>query len=217
MKTIGNDHSYSFSTKYGNYGKQYSTACTKTDRMNLCFQFFKLAHFTGTASPKLVQLNWVELSYQLTGMTSIIKFCALSGALDDSPHSYLLKVDDFTFLLDCGWDEKCTDGFISELKKHVSKIDAVLLTYPDQLHLGALPYAVGKLGLTCPIYCTVPVYKMGQMFMYDWYQSRYDMEDFDLFNLDDVDNTFDKVIQLKYSQSVPLQGVLDISLVHKCM
>jgi len=139
-------------------------------------------------------------------MTSIIKFCALSGALDDSPHSYLLKVDDFTFLLDCGWDEKCTDGFISELKKHISKIDAVLLSYPDQLHLGALPYAVGKLGLVCPIYCTVPVYKMGQMFMYDWYQSRYDMEDFDLFNLDDVDNTFDKVIQLKYSQSVPLQG-----------
>jgi len=139
-------------------------------------------------------------------MTSIIKFCALSGALDDSPHSYLLKVDDFTFLLDCGWDEKCTDSYINELKKHVNKIDAVLLTYPDQLHLGALPYAVGKLGLMCPIYATVPVYKMGQMFMYDWYQSKYNMEEFDLFTLDDVDNTFDKFIQLKYSQSVPLQG-----------
>ncbi len=33
-------------------------------------------------------------------------------------------------------------------------------------------------------------------------------EDFDLFNLDDVDNSFDKVIQLKYSQSVPLKGKL---------
>ncbi|XP_046656106.1 probable cleavage and polyadenylation specificity factor subunit 2 isoform X2 [Daphnia pulicaria] len=139
-------------------------------------------------------------------MTSIIKFCALSGALDDSPHSYLLKVDDFTFLLDCGWDEKCSEGFIHELKKHVNKIDAVLLSYPDQLHLGALPYAVGKLGLTCPVYATVPVYKMGQMFMYDWYQSKDNMEDFDLFTLDDVDNSFDKVVQLKYSQSVPLKG-----------
>ncbi len=32
-------------------------------------------------------------------------------------------------------------------------------------------------------------------------------EDFDLFNLDDVDNSFDKVVQLKYSQSVPLKGM----------
>jgi Cft2 family RNA processing exonuclease len=46
----------------------------------------------------------------------------------------------------------------------------VLLSHPDPLHLGALPYAVGKLGLNCPIYATIPVYKMGQMFMYDLYQ-----------------------------------------------
>ena len=52
----------------------------------------------------------------------------------------------------------------------VGKIDAVLLSYPDCPHLGALPYAVGKLGLSCPIYATVPVYKMGQMFLYDVYQ-----------------------------------------------
>ena len=54
----------------------------------------------------------------------------------------------------------------------VGKIDAVLLSYPDCPHLGALPYAVGKLGLSCPIYATVPVYKMGQMFLYDVYQVR---------------------------------------------
>ena len=35
---------------------------------------------------------------------------------------------------------------------------------------GALPVAVGRLGLSCPIYATVPVYKMGQMFLYDLYQ-----------------------------------------------
>lgn len=32
------------------------------------------------------------------------------------------------------------------------------------------------------------------------------MEDFDLFNLDDVDAAFDKMIQLKYNQSVPMKG-----------
>ena len=57
--------------------------------------------------------------------------------------------------------------------RHMLKIDAVLLTYPDHLHLGALPYLVGKCGLSCAIYATVPVYKMGQMFMYDLYQVRY--------------------------------------------
>ena len=54
--------------------------------------------------------------------------------------------------------------------RHVHQIDAVLLSHPDVLHLGALPYAVGRLGLKCPVYATVPVYKMGQMFMYDLYQ-----------------------------------------------
>ena len=54
----------------------------------------------------------------------------------------------------------------------MNQIDAVLLTYPDNVHLGALPHLVGKCGLSCPIYATVPVYKMGQMFMYDLYQVR---------------------------------------------
>ena len=54
--------------------------------------------------------------------------------------------------------------------RHLPQIDAVLLSFPDPLHLGALPYLVGKCGLHCPIYATVPVFKMGQMFMYDLYQ-----------------------------------------------
>lgn len=73
-------------------------------------------------------------------------------------------------------------------------------------HLGALPYIVGKLGLNCPIYATIPVYKMGQMFMYDLYQSQYNMKEFCIFSLDDVDATFEKIIQLKYNQSIPLKG-----------
>uniref|UniRef100_A0A1E1XGR2 Cleavage and polyadenylation specificity factor subunit 2 n=1 Tax=Amblyomma aureolatum TaxID=187763 RepID=A0A1E1XGR2_9ACAR len=47
---------------------------------------------------------------------------------------------------------------------------------------------------------------MGQMFMYDLFQSRHNMEDFTLFTLDDVDAAFDKIIQLKYSQTVNLKG-----------
>ena len=103
-------------------------------------------------------------------MTSIIRFNPISGGGDESPHCYLLEVDGFNFLLDCGWDEKLSPEFIKNLEKIIPKVDAVLLSYPDIAHLGALPVAVGRLGLSCPIYATVPVYKMGLMFLYDLYQ-----------------------------------------------
>uniref|UniRef100_A0A8C1VBN1 Cleavage and polyadenylation specificity factor subunit 2 n=1 Tax=Cyprinus carpio TaxID=7962 RepID=A0A8C1VBN1_CYPCA len=103
-------------------------------------------------------------------MTSIIKLTALSGVQEESALCYLLQVDEFRFLLDCGWDESFSMDIIDSLKRYVHQVDAVLLSHPDHLHLGALPYAVGKLGLNCTIYATIPVYKMGQMFMYDLYQ-----------------------------------------------
>lgn len=139
-------------------------------------------------------------------MTSIIKFHTISGAMDESPPCYLLQVDDVRILLDCGWDEKFNPQFIKDIKRYVHSIDAVLISYPDPQHLGALPYLVGKLGLHCPIYATIPVYKMGQLFMYDLYMSHYNMYDFDLFSLDDVDSTFERITQLKYNQSVSLKG-----------
>lgn len=139
-------------------------------------------------------------------MTSIIKLQALSGALDETPPCYILQVDEVRILLDCGWSEDFDPEFIRELKRHVHWIDAVLISYPDVAHLGALPYLVGKLGLNCPIYATIPIYKMGQMFMYDLFQSHHNMEDFDLFSLDDVDAAFEKITQLKYNQSVSLKG-----------
>ena len=64
----------------------------------------------------------------------------------------------------------CICYVFSDCYRHIHQIDAVLLSFPDALHIGALPYLVGKLGLNCPIYATIPVYKMGQMFLYDLYQ-----------------------------------------------
>lgn len=48
--------------------------------------------------------------------------------------------------------------------------------------------------------------------MYDYYQSRHNTEEFDLFTLDDVDAAFDKIIQLKYSQTTNLVGMWSIFL-----
>lgn len=52
-------------------------------------------------------------------MTSIIKFHALSGVLDETPPCYILQVDEFRFLLDCGWDEGFDEEFIKELRRCV--------------------------------------------------------------------------------------------------
>lgn len=49
--------------------------------------------------------------------TSIIKLHTLSGSMDESPPCYLLQVDEFRFLLDCGWNEKFDPEFMKELKR----------------------------------------------------------------------------------------------------
>ncbi|VDM96391.1 unnamed protein product [Thelazia callipaeda] len=145
-------------------------------------------------------------------MTSIIKLEALSGVQDDGPLCYLLQVDQVYFLLDCGWDERFDMAYIEAVKRRVPLINAVLLSYADISHVGALPYLVRKCGLNCPVYATnevfrqVPVYKMGQMFLYDWVNGHTSVEDFDLFNLDDVDAAFERVQQVKYSQTILLKG-----------
>lgn len=50
-------------------------------------------------------------------MSSIVKFEGMWGVGSESPHCYLLTVDDFTFLLDCGWDEKFDKDYIDRLTK----------------------------------------------------------------------------------------------------
>ncbi|CAF1601439.1 unnamed protein product, partial [Adineta ricciae] len=130
----------------------------------------------------------------------------ITGAYDEGALAYLLQTDDFRFLLDCGWDENFSLDIIEQYKRHIKTIDAVLITYPDIYHLGALPYLVGHCGLKCPVYATIPVNKMGQMFMYDLHQSRSHSEDFTLFTLDHVDAAFSLFVELKYDQSFPLEG-----------
>uniref|UniRef100_A0A7E4UVQ9 Cleavage and polyadenylation specificity factor subunit 2 n=1 Tax=Panagrellus redivivus TaxID=6233 RepID=A0A7E4UVQ9_PANRE len=139
-------------------------------------------------------------------MTSIIHVEPLSGVRGHGPPCYLLTVDDVRILLDCGWDEKFDMEYIDELKREIPRINAVLISYGDVAHCGALPYLVGKLELKCPIYSTVPVAKMGQLALYDWLQGHLLNEEFDLFKFTDIDAVFDRVEQLKYNQTVPLRG-----------
>lgn len=69
------------------------------------------------------------------------------------------------------------------------RVTAVLLSHPDVAHLGALPYAVSKLGLKAPVFCTTPVRKMGHHFLQDLCRSRA-TDEAPAFALEDVDAAF---------------------------
>ena len=137
-------------------------------------------------------------------MSSSVKFTPICGAHTSSstptPLCYLLQIDEFNILLDCGWSEPFDVAVLEPLAAVAPTIDAILLSHADTNHLGALPYAFKKLGLTGTVYCTLPVNKMGHLVMYDHCWSRMQVSDFDLFTLDDVDEAFQNCIQLKYSQ-----------------
>jgi len=66
-------------------------------------------------------------------MTSIIKLTVLSGAYDEGPLCYLLQVDEFRFLLDCGWNESFSAEMMEPIKKYVILHE----TYLAYLSLGS--------------------------------------------------------------------------------
>ncbi len=117
---------------------------------------------------------------------------------------FLLKVGGVTILLDCGWDIGFGIPLLAPLKEVVKRVDLVLISHSDLEHLGGLPYAVGSLGLSAPIYATLPTIKMGQMTLYDAHQNRLREKGSDEaplpFNLDDVDKAFESCQPLKFSQ-----------------
>jgi len=141
-------------------------------------------------------------------MTSIINLTCISGGQDCSPPCYLLQIDQFRCLLDCGWDEKFSLHIVEEIEKYYPTLDAILISYPDQAHLGALPYLVKKFGVPCPIYATRPVTLMGQMFMTDLLLSRLNNQEFDLFSQEDIKKAFenDKIVHLNFNQTFHLEG-----------
>jgi cleavage and polyadenylation specificity factor subunit 2 len=72
--------------------------------------------------------------------------------------------------------------------------------------VGGLPYIYKKLELSCPIYATLPVSNMANISLVDVHTSISRDGPFDLFTLQDIQKTFEKVIPLRYNQNVPLTG-----------
>ncbi|XP_068645532.1 cleavage and polyadenylation specificity factor subunit 2 [Aristolochia californica] len=139
-------------------------------------------------------------------MGTSVQVTPLCGVYNENPLSYLVSVDGFNFLVDCGWNDLFDPSLLQPLSKVTSTIDAVLLSHPDTLHLGALPYAMKHLGLSAPVYATEPVHRLGLLTMYDHYMSRKQVSEFDLFTLDDIDAAFQNVTRLTYSQNCHIAG-----------
>ena len=64
----------------------------------------------------------------------------------------VLQLNDFTLLLDAGWDVPFRPSDVALLEQVARNVDAVLLTQPTLRCCGALPYAFAHCGLAAPVY-----------------------------------------------------------------
>uniref|UniRef100_A0A0R0HIA6 Cleavage and polyadenylation specificity factor subunit 2 n=1 Tax=Glycine max TaxID=3847 RepID=A0A0R0HIA6_SOYBN len=144
-------------------------------------------------------------------MGTSVRVTPLCGVYNENPLSYLVSIDGFNFLVDCDWNDHFDPSHLQPLARVASTIDAVLLSHADTLHLGALPYAMKRLGLSAPVYSTEPIYRLGLLTMYDQMlnissSSVCQVSGFDLFTLDDIDSAFQSVTRITYSQNHHFSG-----------
>ena len=64
-----------------------------------------------------------DQSYLFGKMPSIIHLQPFNGVHEFTPFCYLLEIDGFGILLDCGWDEQFNEQYIEELSKYVLILD----------------------------------------------------------------------------------------------
>ncbi|KAJ3434674.1 cleavage and polyadenylation specificity factor subunit [Anaeramoeba flamelloides] len=137
-------------------------------------------------------------------MSCFIHFTPLYGSYSEGPICYLLDIDDFTIMLDCGWSEEFDTEDLSVLNSYINKIDLVLLSHSDLAHIGALPYLICKLGLKAPVYSTLPVALMGKLTLEEVLISVLQERAFDLFTFEDILQAFKQINLLKFSQQFDL-------------
>lgn len=137
-----------------------------------------------------------------------ISFQPLSGAKSEAPFAYLLHIDEYTILLDCGWSDNFDVNELTNLIECCSRIDAVLLSHVCIEHIGALPYLCRHHNLTAPIFATYPVVALGSLLLYDHYRNKLDEGDFDLFNAQDIKSTFHSITWMTYQQEMHLGEII---------
>lgn len=133
----------------------------------------------------------------------------------------LLQVGSFNVMLDCGGFGYAEEADLTAMEDVVRSltltgggggrgVDFVLLSHGDLPHVGALPLLFGTEGVLCEqgqppvVVCTLPVFKMAQMALYDLHvnlASEARPEGCRGFTLDDVDHCLKNVVTVKYNQA----------------
>lgn len=136
--------------------------------------------------------------------TTSISFQPLSGAKNENPFAYLLHIDDFTILLDCGWSDSFDVTEIENIINKCGEIHAVLISHPCLENIGALPYLCQHKGLSAPVFATYPVVSLGSYLIYDHYCNKLEEGPFNLFNANDIKKTFGSITTMTYQQEKEL-------------
>ncbi len=143
-------------------------------------------------------------------MAAIIKFTPLLGAVSEqvpphrtkgrngvtltTPYASLLEIDDFTILLDCGWNDSLDPSILTQLIETAPTVDAILISHPDIYHCGALPAILPHLsGPEVKVYSSSPCVRFGHLALDDLRMSKEQEEEkFTAFEKDVVDSVFEK-------------------------
>ena len=135
-----------------------------------------------------------------------INFSPIYGISSSDPLCYLLEIDGYKILLDCGWSYTLNSNILLPLKSIISTIDIILITHSNIKNIGALPYAISKYGLSCPIYATIPTCLMGKITLLDLYKQNSLKYKFNEFSIQDIENVYSLMKQVKYGQDIQLTG-----------
>lgn len=142
--------------------------------------------------------------------SDLISVTPLIGGRTNSGVCALLEIGSVKILLDCGCSSSIDDNnhdflhVVNYVKQLKGSISAILISHADIHHMGGLPLLLGKNGITdIPIICTLPVYKFGQVILYDHLMNQL-MEGSELksYDFDDIDLAFNKVSTVKFNQSI---------------
>ncbi|CAJ1452220.1 unnamed protein product [Effrenium voratum] len=120
----------------------------------------------------------------------------------------ILKLGGLTVLLNCGWTESMDPKLLTPLIPHLHELDLIVLTHADVKHLGALPYVLTKYPVSCPVLCTEPVQRLGELSAVSGLEDREKYRDpAEAYEVDDVLRTFmSRLTTLKYRETFRIQA-----------
>lgn len=154
-----------------------------------------------------------------------VRLKVLGGGQSVTGSKYLLEIDDFKLLLDCGLFQGVSDirrRNWNELPVDPTTIDAVILTHAHLDHSGYLP-RLFKQGYNGPVYCTTATTELLALLLYDsaklqeeeaaWAKkkgySRHENPE-PLYKSEDVDNVMPRVQGYEFREEIAITDKIAI-------